>query len=46
MTPAPYPDAAANLEYVGAYAPTWFGLAAVAAAIYAAMLWRRDHPKR
>lgn len=46
VTPAPFPDAASNLEYVGAYAPTWFGLAGVAAAIYAAMLWRRDHPKR
>lgn len=45
VTPAPYPDAAANLEYVGAYAPTWFGLAGAAAAIYAAMLWRRSHPK-
>lgn len=46
VTLAPYPDAAGNLEYVGAYAPTWFGLAGAALAIYAAMLWRRDHPKR
>jgi surfeit locus 1 family protein len=46
VTPAPYPDAAGNLEYVGAYAPTWFGLAGVVLAIYAAMLWRREHPKR
>jgi surfeit locus 1 family protein len=46
VTPAPYPDAAGNLEYVGSYAPTWFGLAGVAACFYAAMLWRRYHPKR
>jgi surfeit locus 1 family protein len=46
VTPAPYRDAPANLEYVGAYAPTWFGLAGVLACIYAAMLWRRYHPKR
>ena len=46
MTPAPYPDAAGNLEYVGSYAPTWFGLAGVALSFYAAMLWRRYHPKR
>ncbi len=46
VKPAPYPDAAANLEYVGSYAPTWFGLAGVAACFYAAMLWRRYHPKR
>lgn len=45
VTPAPYPDAAANLEYVGAYAPTWFGLAVVALGFYAALLWRRYHPK-
>jgi cytochrome oxidase assembly protein ShyY1 len=38
-------NAADNLQYVGAYAPTWFGLAGVLAAIYAAMLWRRYHPK-
>jgi surfeit locus 1 family protein len=44
ITPTPYPSAADNLQYVGAYAPTWFGLAGVAAAIYAAMLWRRTHP--
>jgi surfeit locus 1 family protein len=31
----------ANLQYVGAYAPTWFGLAGVAMCFYAAMLWRR-----
>jgi surfeit locus 1 family protein len=46
VTPAPYPDAADNLEYVGSYAPTWFGLAVVALCFYAAMLWRRYHPKR
>jgi surfeit locus 1 family protein len=46
VTPTPYPDAAGNLEYAGAYAPTWFGLAGALAAIYAAMLWRRQHPKR
>jgi surfeit locus 1 family protein len=46
VTPAPFPDPASNLEYVGAYAPTWFGLAGAALAIYAAMLWRRYHPKR
>lgn len=46
VTPAPYPDAAGNLEYVGSYAPTWFGLAGVALSFYAAMLWRRYHPKR
>jgi surfeit locus 1 family protein len=46
VTPAPYPDAAGNLEYVGSYAPTWFGLAGVLACFYAAMLWRRYHPKR
>jgi surfeit locus 1 family protein len=47
VTPAPY-DAAANdsLRYVGAYAPTWFGLAGALACVYAAMLWRRYHPKR
>ncbi|HEX3406517.1 MAG TPA: SURF1 family cytochrome oxidase biogenesis protein [Caulobacteraceae bacterium] len=46
VRPAPFPDAAGNLEYVGSYAPTWFGLAGVVLAIYAAMLWRREHPKR
>ena len=46
VTPAPYPDAAGNLEYVGSYAPTWFGLAGVALCFYAALLWRRYHPKR
>jgi surfeit locus 1 family protein len=46
VSPAPYPDPAANLEYAGAYAPTWFGLAGVLACIYAALLWRRYHPKR
>jgi surfeit locus 1 family protein len=47
VTPAPY-DPAANdsLRYVGAYAPTWFGLAGALACVYAAMLWRRYHPKR
>jgi surfeit locus 1 family protein len=46
VTPAPYPDPASNLEYVGTYAPTWFGLAVVALCFYAALLWRRYHPKR
>ena len=46
VAPTPYPDAASNLEYVGTYAPTWFGLAGVALCFYAAMLWRRYHPKR
>ncbi|HEY3797882.1 MAG TPA: SURF1 family cytochrome oxidase biogenesis protein [Caulobacteraceae bacterium] len=46
VTPQPYDvNAADNLEYVGAYAPTWFGLAGVVACVYAAMLWRRSHPK-
>jgi surfeit locus 1 family protein len=46
VTPAPYNgDAAEKLQYVGAYAPTWFGLAGVLACVYAAMLWRRYHPK-
>jgi surfeit locus 1 family protein len=45
IAPAAYPDAAANLQYVGLYAPTWFGLAGVVACVYAAMLWRRTHPK-
>ncbi len=35
-----------SLQYVGSYAPTWFGLAGVAACFYAAMLWRRRRPKR
>jgi surfeit locus 1 family protein len=34
-----------NLQYVGIYAPTWFGLAGAVACVYAAMLWRRHHPK-
>jgi surfeit locus 1 family protein len=42
VVPAPYAAGAADrLLYVGAYAPTWFGLAAALAGIYAAMLWRR-----
>lgn len=45
VKPAPYPDAADNLQYVGEYAPTWFGLAGVAACVYAAMLWRRYRPR-
>jgi surfeit locus 1 family protein len=45
VTPTPYPDAGGNLQYAGAYAPTWFGLAGVLAGVYAAMLWRRNHPK-
>jgi surfeit locus 1 family protein len=44
VTPAPYANAAGNLQYVGEYAPTWFGLAGVAACFYAAMLWRRYRP--
>jgi surfeit locus 1 family protein len=46
LTPAPYPDPAGSLQYVGAYAPTWFGLAGVVLTVYAAMLWRRRRPKR
>jgi surfeit locus 1 family protein len=45
LAPAPPADVAQNLRYVGAYAPTWFGLAAVVAGVYAAMLWRRRRPK-
>jgi surfeit locus 1 family protein len=46
VVPAPYSAGAADqLHYAGAYAPTWFGLAAALACIYAAMLWRRYHPK-
>jgi surfeit locus 1 family protein len=45
VEPSPYRNAADNLQYVGAYAPTWFGLAGVLVCIYAAMLWRRYHPK-
>jgi surfeit locus 1 family protein len=47
VTPAPYAgNAADNLQYVGAYWITWFGLAGALAAIYAAVLWRRYQPKR
>jgi surfeit locus 1 family protein len=47
VVPAPYAaDAADRLHYAGAYAPTWFGLAGALACIYAAMIWRRYHPKR
>jgi len=35
-----------NLQFAGAYAPTWFGLAGVAAGVYAAMLWRRYRPRQ
>jgi surfeit locus 1 family protein len=45
VTPTPYPDAGDNLQYVGAYWLTWFGLAGAVAGVYAAMLWRRHHPK-
>ena len=45
VTPAPYPDAGDNLQYAGAYWLTWFGLAGAVACVYAAMLWRRTHPK-
>lgn len=46
VTPAPYAvNASDNLQYVGSYAPTWFGLAGVLVCFYAAMLWRRFHPK-
>jgi surfeit locus 1 family protein len=46
VVPAPYAaDAADRLQYAGAYAPTWFGLAGALACIYAAMLWRRFNPK-
>jgi surfeit locus 1 family protein len=47
VTPTPYPGAAAEqLQYVGSYWITWFGLAGALAAIYAAVLWRRYHPKQ
>lgn len=47
VAPAPYDaNASDNLQYVGAYGPTWFGLAGVLACVYAAMLWRRSHPKK
>jgi surfeit locus 1 family protein len=46
VTPAPYASTTDNLQYVGAYAPTWFGLAGVLVCVYAAMLWRRYRPKR
>jgi surfeit locus 1 family protein len=47
VSPAPYAaNAADSLQYVGAYGPTWFGLAGVVACFYAAMLWRRRNPKR
>jgi surfeit locus 1 family protein len=46
VVPAPYAAHAADrLQYAGAYAPTWFGLAGALACIYAAMLWRRFNPK-
>ena len=46
VTPAPgTAQAPGNLKYVGSYAPTWFGLAGVLACYYAAMLWRRYHPR-
>jgi len=45
VAPTPYPDAGDNLQYVGAYWLTWFGLAGAVACVYAAMLWRRHHPK-
>ena len=45
VTPTPYPDATDNMQYVGADWLTWFGLAGVLACVYAAMLWRRTHPK-
>ena len=45
VTPTPYPDAGDNLQYAGAYWLTWFGLAGAVAGVYAAMLWRRHHPK-
>ena len=47
LTPVPYAaNSADSLQYVGEYAPTWFGLAGALACVYAAMLWRRYHPKR
>jgi surfeit locus 1 family protein len=45
VTPTPYPDAGDNMQYVGEYWLTWFGLAAAVAGVYGAMLWRRHHPK-
>ena len=45
VTPSRIADSAPEtLQYVGAYAPTWFGLAAVLAGVYAALLWRRLRP--
>jgi surfeit locus 1 family protein len=45
VTPTRFADAAPeSLQYVGAYAPTWFGLAGVLAGVYAALLWRRLRP--
>jgi len=46
VTPAPYDVRSGDsLQYVGAYAPTWFGLAGVLVCVYAALLWRRLHPR-
>lgn len=41
VTPTKLTDVPENLQYVGAYAVTWFGLAGVLAGVYAALLWRR-----
>jgi surfeit locus 1 family protein len=46
LTPAPYAsNAPEKLQYVGAYAATWFGLAGVVLCVYAAMLWRGRRPE-
>jgi surfeit locus 1 family protein len=42
VVPAPPPPGAPDdLQYVGEYTFTWFGLAGVVACFYAALLWRR-----
>ncbi len=47
VTPSPWESQAPdNLQYVGEYAPTWFGLAGVLCAFYGAMLWRRYRAPR
>ena len=45
VAPAPPPPGAPDdLQYVGEYTLTWFGLAGVVACFYAALLWRRYRP--
>jgi len=46
VTPTPWQSQSPeNLQYAGEYGPTWFGLAGVVAAFYAALLWRRYRPR-